>query len=70
EVKEGEMFGELAYLLGESCSATVIAESECFVFTLSPEMFESLMSSNPELSRLIIDSLCKRIPGMRQRAMD
>ncbi len=66
EVKEGEIFGELAYLLGERRLATVVAETDSFLFTLSPEMFETLLKTNPDLSRLVIDSLCKRIPRMRQ----
>ncbi len=62
EVKQGEIFGELAYLLGERRSATVLAESDCFLFTLTPQMFEGLMNFNPRISRLVIESLCKRIP--------
>ena len=66
EVKPGEIFGEFAYLLGEPRSATVVAESDSFLFTISPEMFEGLMNFNPRISRLVIDSLCKRIP-VRER---
>lgn len=68
DVKEGEIFGELAYLLREPRSASIVAESDCFVFTLSPEMFEGLMKSNPELSWLVIESLSKRIPRATRQA--
>ncbi len=60
EVKEDGLFGELDYLLGVSASATFVAETECFLFTLSPAMFEALVNSSLKLSRLVIDSFCQR----------
>lgn len=60
-IPEGEIFGEMAYLLGERRTGTVIAEGECFLFILSPELFESLLSHSTTLSRRIIKSLCQRL---------
>ena len=59
-----EIFGEMAYLLGERRTATVVAESDCFLFILSPETLESLMTYSAKLSRRIIESLCQRIAKM------
>ncbi len=59
-MKEDGLFGELDYLLGVSASATFVAETECFLFTLSPAMFEALVNSSLKLSRLVIDSFCQR----------
>lgn len=65
-LKEGEIFGEMAYLLGERRTATVIAESDCFLFILSPETLEALIGYSTKLSRRIIESLCQRIAKMNR----
>lgn len=65
-LKKGEIFGEMAYLLGERRTATVVAEADCFLFTLSPETLEALMSYSASLSRRIIESLCQRISKMNR----
>ena len=65
-LREGEIFGEMAYLLGERRTATVIAESDCFLFIISPETLESLMGYSSKLSRRIVESLCQRIAKMNK----
>ncbi len=60
-LKSGELFGEMAYFLNESRTATVMAESDCFLFAISPEMLEVLLHDSPSLSRKIISLLCQRI---------
>lgn len=65
-LRPGEIFGEMAYLLGERRTATVIAEDECFLFILSPEILEAMMGYSAKLSRRIIESLCQRIAKMNK----
>ena len=63
EVKERELFGEIDYLLKRPSKASYIAEDECFLFALSPEIFEALLNSNPKLSRQVVDTLCLAFPA-------
>ena len=65
-LRSGEIFGEMDYLLGERRTATVIAEDDCFLFILSPEILEALMGYSVKLSRRIIESLCQRIAKMNK----
>lgn len=65
-LKPGEIFGEMAYLLGERRTATVIAESDCFLFIITPDTLEALMGYSAKLSRRIIESLCQRIAKMNR----
>ncbi len=65
-LRPGEIFGEMAYLLGERRTATVVAEADCFLFILSPETLEALMNYSTKLSRQIIESLCQRIAKMNK----
>ena len=68
EVKEDGLFGELDYLLSVSTSATFVAETECFLFTLSPAMFEELVNSSLKLSRQVIDSFRHHLEQPRAEA--
>ena len=58
---EGEIFGEMAYLLNEKRSASAIAEKESFLFEFSPETFDALVDDSRRLSRRIIEALCMRL---------
>ncbi|MDT3708389.1 MAG: YhjD/YihY/BrkB family envelope integrity protein [Thiobacillus sp.] len=64
ELQEGQLFGEMAYLLSERRTASVIAESEATVLVLPPAMLEELMRHSAPLSRRIIDTLCQRLERM------
>lgn len=66
ELAEGELFGEMAYLLGEKRTATVIALTEVVVLALPPEMLEELMRYSAPLSRRIITALSQRLVRMNQ----
>jgi membrane protein len=68
ELKEGELFGEMAYLLNEARTATVRAETNVTALVLPPELLEELMRYSAPLSRHIIDTLCQRLERMN-RAM-
>ncbi len=65
---EGEIFGEMAHLLGESRIATAIADSDCFLFVLTPEMYVDMMHGSLPFSAKIIESLCQRISRMSDAA--
>ncbi len=60
-LKPGEIFGEMAYFLNEARTATVLADSDCFLFVITPETLEALLRDSPTLSRKIIALLCQRI---------
>jgi membrane protein len=61
---EGQLFGEMAYLLGEQRTASVVAETEITVLALPPAILEELMRHSAPLSRRIIDTLCQRLERM------
>lgn len=63
-LNEGQLFGEMAYLLKEKRTATVKAETEVVALVLPPEMLEQLMRHSAPLSRRIIDTLCQRLEKM------
>ncbi len=67
-LSEGELFGEMAYLLGETRTATVRAESDVTALVLPPEMLEELMRYSAPLARRIVDSLAGRLMRMNQAA--
>ena len=64
ELAEGQLFGEMAYLLNEKRTASVVAESEITVLALPPQTLEELMRHSAPLSRRIIDTLCQRLERM------
>jgi membrane protein len=67
---KGELFGEMAYLLNEPRTATVIAETEVKALVLPPDTLEELMRYSAPLSRHIIDTLCQRLERMNQSSPD
>ena len=64
ELKEGQLFGEMAYLLNEKRTASVAADTEITVLALPPQIMEELMGHSAPLSRRIIDILCQRLERM------
>jgi len=62
----GELFGEMAYLLGEKRTATIKAETEVVALVLPPQTLEELMRYSAPLSRRIIGTLCQRLQRMNQ----
>lgn len=65
-LEAGELFGEMAYLLNETRTATVVADSEVVALVLPPEMLEELMRYSAPLSRRIIGALGQRLQRMNQ----
>jgi membrane protein len=57
----GEVFGEMAYILGEERTATARAEEESAVLELPPSVFEQYLASHPDAARHLINSLSERL---------
>ncbi|MEQ1591691.1 MAG: YhjD/YihY/BrkB family envelope integrity protein [Thiobacillaceae bacterium] len=68
KLNEGQLFGEMAYLLSEKRTASVIAETDITVLALPPAIMEELMRYSAPLSRRIIDTLCQRLERMNLAA--
>jgi len=68
EIEEGNLLGEMAYLLNEPRTASVRAETEVTALVLPPAMLEELMRYSAPLSRRIIGSLAQRLMRMNQAA--
>jgi membrane protein len=64
QLNEGQLFGEMAYLLSEKRTASVVAETAITVLALPPATLEELMRYSAPLSRRIIDTLCQRLERM------
>jgi hypothetical protein len=54
QVRPGEMFGEVAYLLKEPRGAAVTAEKDSLLLEISPETFDELVRKSPQVSRGVI----------------
>ena len=57
----GEVFGEMAYILGEDRTATARAEEDAAVLELPPSIFEQYLSSHPDAARNLISALSQRL---------
>jgi membrane protein len=68
QIDEGNLLGEMAYLLNEPRTASVRAETELTALVLPPAMLEELMHYSAPFSRRIIDSLATRLMRMNQSA--
>jgi membrane protein len=68
DVEEGNLMGEMAYLLDEPRTATVRAKSEVTALVLPPRMLEELMRYSAPLSRRIISTLAQRLMKMNEAA--
>lgn len=60
-ILEGGVFGEMAYLLKESRTATAIAATESILLILTPDIFEDLLNSSTAFARDVIQVLCDRL---------
>ena len=58
---EGEFFGEMSLLDGESRSANVIALSDCEVFVLKRDKFLDILKSSPQIAITLLEELAHRI---------
>jgi membrane protein len=60
-VARGEIFGEMAYLLDETRTATAIADTESLLFVVTPDIFEELIRVNREVATDVIRILSDRL---------
>jgi len=60
-IQEGEIFGEMAYLLEESRTATAKAETDTILMVITPDIFEELLLVNRIVSRDVIQTLSNRL---------
>ena len=58
---EGEFFGEMSLLDGESRSANVIALSDCEVFVLKRDNFLNILKSTPQIAITLLEELANRL---------
>ena len=68
DMEEGNLMGEMAYLLNEVRTASVRAKTEVTALVLPPELLEELMRYSAPLSRRIIGALAQRLMRMNQSA--
>jgi len=66
-LKEKEVFGELSLLDSETRSASVITQTDCFLFKIDQGPFYDLMENRPEVMRGIIKMLCKRLRAQNEK---
>lgn len=66
DMDEGNLLGEMAYLLNEVRTASIRAKTDVTALVLPPEMLEELMRYSAPLSRRIIASLAQRLMRMNQ----
>jgi membrane protein len=66
-VKEGDFFGEMAWILEEPRSALARAKTECTVFVLPPELFEQFLAQDAGASRRLVEILAARLKANNDR---
>jgi len=60
-IKEGEVFGEMAYLLDEARMATARAQEETVLIRIPPDVFEQLLETNIFFAREMVLVLTNRL---------
>ena len=60
-MKDGELFGELALLLNQKRSATIIAGSATELVSISKDSLNELISSGSEAAQKLINDLCNEL---------
>jgi membrane protein len=61
EIDEGNFFGEMAYLLNEKRTATIVASSELKTLALPSNIFEQVLEASSSTAHLIIANLSQRL---------
>jgi membrane protein len=61
QIEQGQIFGEMAYLLGEGRTATARAKGEVELLLIPPKVFEGLLEQSPAVARKIIASMSRRL---------
>jgi len=66
-IHSGELFGEIAHLIGESRTATLVAATNIEVVRLPPAIFDRLLATDALVSRKVIDLLSRRLKASNLR---
>lgn len=61
EIKEGEFFGEMAFILDKPRSAFAIAREDSTVFELNPKMFSNFLEQNSNAAIVLNELLAARL---------
>ncbi|MCW2764157.1 MAG: cyclic nucleotide-binding protein [Nocardioides sp.] len=68
ELHAGDYFGEISMIDGRARSATVTASTALSTFVISHEVFDKLVSQEPEFARGLLNVLCARLRQAEARA--
>lgn len=66
-VAAGDFFGEMASILDEPRSAAAVAETDCVVFALPPELFRRYLAQDAEASTRIMGLLASRLKANNEQ---
>src|SRR6266851_4475034 len=58
--EQGDFFGEMALLSGQTRSATIIAVTDCRVLVLRKDAFETFLSTNLQVMRQMLKVISER----------
>jgi len=65
EIKSGEAFGELALMWNCPRAATIIADEDCVMWTLSRPLFRRLLAASSTSQTVILCEFLKKIPFLK-----
>ena len=66
----GQMFGEFAAIDGQPRSATVVAQSDSVVASMSPTVFRDLLRDHPEVTGIVLQRLVALARSLSERIVE
>jgi CRP-like cAMP-binding protein len=70
EIKEGEIFGEIALLDGQPRTADAAAFTDCSLIVIERRDFLPLLRSNPDVMLKLVEILCARLRRTTEQVED
>jgi CRP-like cAMP-binding protein len=70
EIKEGEIFGEIALLDGQPRTADAAAFTDCSLIVIERRDFLPLLRSNPDVTLKLVEILCSRLRRTTEQVED
>ncbi len=61
EISQGEIFGEVGFLSGGKCAATVLAKGDCMTRVVDKEGFFRAMEVMPHFSMIVCKTMAQRV---------